>query len=107
MMVRKSCDLVARTHILRIASRECPLPVRKNAQAQDPQILLTLFWWHGSSRKLPGCKMSNLYWLSEEQMGQLRPYFPKGHRVPRVDKRRVLSGLIFISRNGCRWCDAP
>ena len=51
--------------------------------------------------------MSNLYWLSEEQMARLRPYFPKSHGVPRVDDRRVLSGIIFINRNGLRWCDAP
>ena len=51
--------------------------------------------------------MSNLYWLSEAQMARLRPYFPKSHGVPRVDDRRVLSGIIFINRNGLRWCDAP
>jgi transposase len=51
--------------------------------------------------------MSNLYWLSEDQMARLRPYFPKSHGIPRVDDRRVLSGIIFINRNGLRWCDAP
>lgn len=51
--------------------------------------------------------MSNLYWLSETQMARLRPYFPKRRGVPRVDDRRVLSGIIFINRNGLRWCDAP
>jgi transposase len=51
--------------------------------------------------------MSNLYWLSEAQMTRLRPYFSKSHGVPRVDDRRVLSGIIFINRNGLRWCDAP
>jgi transposase len=45
--------------------------------------------------------MSNLYWLSEDQMARLRPYFPKSHGVPSVDDRRVLSGIIFINRNGC------
>ena len=40
-------------------------------------------------------------------MTRLRPYFPKSHGVPRVDDRRVLSGIIFINRNGLRWCDAP
>jgi transposase len=54
--------------------------------------------------------MSNLYWLSEAQMARLRPYFPKSHGVPRVDDRRVLSGIIFINRNGVhdvsgRWPD--
>jgi transposase len=51
--------------------------------------------------------MSNLYRLSGAQMARLQPYFPKSHGVPRVDDRRVLSGIIFINRNGLRWCDAP
>jgi transposase len=51
--------------------------------------------------------MSNLYWLTEEQMMRLRPYFPKSRGKPRVDDRRVVSGIIFINRNGLRWCDAP
>jgi transposase len=51
--------------------------------------------------------MSNLYWLNEDQMARLRPFFPKSHGKPPVDDRRVLSGIIFINRNGLRWCDAP
>ena len=51
--------------------------------------------------------MSNLFWLTDEQMERLRPFFPKSHGKPRVDDRRVLSGIIFINRNGLRWCDAP
>jgi transposase len=51
--------------------------------------------------------MINLFWLTEAQMDRLRPFFPKSHGRPRVDDRRVLSGIIFINRNGLRWCDAP
>ena len=51
--------------------------------------------------------MSNHFWLTDEQMARLRPYFPKSHGNPRVDDRRVLSGIIFINRNGLRWSDAP
>jgi transposase len=51
--------------------------------------------------------MSNLFWLTDEQMERLKPFFPKSHGVPRVDDRRVLSGIIFINRNGLRWCNAP
>ncbi|WP_408872004.1 IS5 family transposase, partial [Gluconobacter oxydans] len=51
--------------------------------------------------------MSDLYWLTEEQMDRLRPFFPKSHGKPRVDDRRVLSGIIFVNRNGLRWRDAP
>ena len=51
--------------------------------------------------------MGNLYWLTEAQMVRLRPFFPKSRGRVRVDDRRVLSGIIFINRNGLRWCDAP
>ena len=51
--------------------------------------------------------MSDLFWLSDAQMERLRPFFPLSHGVPRVDDRRVLSGIIFINRNGLRWRDAP
>lgn len=51
--------------------------------------------------------MSNLYWLSDAQMERLKPFLPKSHGKPRVDDRRVLSGIIFINRNGLRWRDAP
>ena len=51
--------------------------------------------------------MSDLFWLTEAQMSRLRPLFPASHGRPRVDDRRVLSGIIFIIRNGLRWCDAP
>jgi transposase len=48
-----------------------------------------------------------LFWLTEAQMDRLRPFFPKSHGHPRVGDRRVLRGIIFINRNGLRWCDAP
>jgi hypothetical protein len=54
--------------------------------------------------------MSNLYWLTEAQIQRLRPYFPKSRGRARVDDLRVLSGIIFINRNGVhdvsgRWPD--
>ena len=49
----------------------------------------------------------SLFWLTEEQMERLKPFFPRSRGKPRVDDRRVLSGIIFIDRNGLRWCDAP
>lgn len=51
--------------------------------------------------------MSELYWLTDEQMDRLRPFFPKSRGKPRVDDRRVLSGIIFIQRNGLMWKHAP
>ena len=51
--------------------------------------------------------MSDLIWLSPEQLVHVKPYFPLSHGVPRVDDRRVLSGIIFVIGNGLRWRDAP
>jgi transposase len=51
--------------------------------------------------------MADLFWLSEPQMRRIEPYFPLSHGMPRVDDRRVLSGIVFVIRNGLRWRDAP
>ena len=51
--------------------------------------------------------MSDLFWLSDAQMARLKPCSPKPHGQPRVDDRRVLSGIVVINRNGLRWRDAP
>ena len=51
--------------------------------------------------------MSDQFWLSEAQLKQIEPYFPLSHGVPRVDDRKVVSGIIHVIRNGLRWRDAP
>ena len=51
--------------------------------------------------------MGNLFWLSDKQLRRIEPYFPLSHRVPWVDDRRVISGIIFVIRNGLRRRDAP
>ena len=51
--------------------------------------------------------MSNLFWLTAEQIRRLEPFFPRSRGRARVDDRRVLSGIIFVNRNGLRWRDAP
>ena len=51
--------------------------------------------------------MSELYWLTEMQIERLKPFFPKSRGKPRVDDRKVLSGIIFIQRNGLMWRHAP
>ena len=51
--------------------------------------------------------MSDLFWLTDAQMERLKPLFPLSHGVPRVDDKRVLSGIIFVNRIGLRWRDAP
>ena len=51
--------------------------------------------------------MSDLFLLSERQMARISPYFPLAHGVPRVDDRRVVSGIVSVIRNGLQWKDAP
>ena len=51
--------------------------------------------------------MSNLFLLSEAQMRRIEPYFPLSHGIARVDDRMVISGIIFVIKNGLRWRDAP
>ena len=51
--------------------------------------------------------MSDLIWLTPAQMRRIAPCFPLSHGVPRVDDRRIVSGIIFVIRNGLRWRDAP
>ena len=51
--------------------------------------------------------MSELWLLSEAQMRRIEPYFPLSHGIPRVDDRRIVSGIIFVIRSGLRWRDAP
>lgn len=48
------------------------------------------------------------FWLSEEQYARLAPLLPNDTRgVPRVDDRRVISGIVQVLRSGCRCKDAP
>ena len=51
--------------------------------------------------------MSDQFWFSKDQLAQIKPYFPLPHGVPRVDDRKVISGIIHVIRNGLRWRDAP
>lgn len=51
--------------------------------------------------------MTDMFLLSDDQMARISPFFPLSHGVPRVDDRRVISGIIFVIRNGLRWRDVP
>ena len=51
---------------------------------------------------------SNLFWLSDEQWCSIQPLLPTDVRgKARVDDRRVISGIVFVIKSGCRWCDCP
>ncbi|MBB3587656.1 transposase [Sphingomonas sp. BK481] len=51
--------------------------------------------------------MSDLYWLTDEQMARLQPSFPKSHGKPRSMIGGCSAASLFVNRNGLRWCDAP
>jgi transposase len=51
---------------------------------------------------------SNLFWLNDKQWSAVQPLLPTDVRgKERVDDRRVISGIIFVIKSGCRWCDCP
>ena len=45
--------------------------------------------------------------LFEAQFVWILPLFPLSHGIPPVDAHRVISGIIFVPRNGLRWRDVP
>ena len=50
----------------------------------------------------------SLYWLTDAQFARIEPHLPTDTRgKPRVDDRRVISGIIQVLLSGCRWKDAP
>jgi putative transposase len=51
--------------------------------------------------------MSDQFWLSKEQLARISGFFPLSHGVPRVDDRKVVSGIIHVIQRGLRWRDAP
>lgn len=51
--------------------------------------------------------MSTLFYLSREHLDRIKPYFPLSHGTPRVDERRVSSGIIHVIKHGLQWKDAP
>ena len=51
--------------------------------------------------------MPELFLLPRAQMRRIEPFFPRSRGLPRVDDRRVVSGIVYVIRNGLQWKDAP
>ena len=50
----------------------------------------------------------DVFWLTDDQFARLEPLLPKDTRgKPRVDDRRVISGIVHVLKSGGRWIDAP
>ncbi|SNY92286.1 Putative transposase of IS4/5 family [Cohaesibacter sp. ES.047] len=52
--------------------------------------------------------MGHLYCLSDSQWAVIEPLLPNSKGgTRRVDDRRVISGIIYVLKVGCCWCDCP
>lgn len=52
--------------------------------------------------------MAHLFWLSDKAWAAIEPHLPRGlPGKPRVDDRRVISGILHVLKTGCRWRDVP
>jgi transposase len=52
--------------------------------------------------------MAHLFWLSDAAWAAIEPHLPRGlPGKPRVDDRRVISGILHVLKTGCRWRDVP
>ena len=52
--------------------------------------------------------MTHLFWLSDDAWAAIEPHLPHGKPgKPRVDDRRVISGLLHVLKTGCRWARLP
>lgn len=51
--------------------------------------------------------MAAPFLLSAGQMARISPLFPLARGVPRMDDRRVVSGIVYVIHNGLQWKDAP
>jgi transposase len=50
--------------------------------------------------------MSDQFWPTKAQLKRIEPFFSRTRGIPRVDDRRVVSGIVHVIRNGLRWRDA-
>lgn len=51
--------------------------------------------------------MSEGFWLNDAQWAAIEPLLPKLGGKPRVDDRRVISGILHRYREGLRWRAVP
>jgi transposase len=51
--------------------------------------------------------MAELFLLSPAQMRRIEPFFPRSRGLPRIEDRRVVSGIVYVIRHGLQWRNAP
>lgn len=76
------------------------ISVERSDWAQDLLNLLLISCRFDSRLPKEEALMIELFLLSKAQMARISPHFPLAHGVPRVDVRRVVSGIVYVIRNG-------
>ncbi len=51
--------------------------------------------------------MAETFWLTDKQWAAIAPLLPSFGGKPRVDDRRVISGILHRFREGLRWRALP
>ena len=51
--------------------------------------------------------MSEFFWLNDQQWAVIKPLLPHLGGKPRVDDRRIISGILHRFREGLRWRAVP
>jgi transposase len=47
---------------------------------------------------------ANLFWFNDEQWAKIEPLLPTRQPGPKPkENRRVLSGIMYVLKVGCRW----
>src|ERR1700693_5648841 len=98
-----------------MSSKERPKPTAISRRGVGPHntpdsvpVLIEHFkvFWLAQAGRFES-EHKDLFLLLEAKMPRIEPYFPLSHGIPRVDDRLVISGIVFVIRNGLRWRDAP
>ena len=61
-------------------------------------------FWINVLRKQEG-NITDHFWLNEEKLKWIEPYFPLSYGEPGIEDRKVVGGIIHVIRNGLRWWD--
>jgi transposase len=52
--------------------------------------------------------MADLFWLSDAQWVVIERFMPKNQPgARRVDDRQTISGIVHVTKSGCRWRELP
>ncbi len=51
--------------------------------------------------------MSDLYYLTPDQLSLIKAYFPYPHGKPLVNDLRVISGITHVLKRGLQWREVP